>query len=83
LHNLRNGGSLTSSIGAGSKGKSGSSMLPIFYQNFLQNYTNVYMIKTFSFQLSIPVAFRNVLYVQLSIFAFFDVGMVKIFPPQF
>ena len=29
LHNLRNGGSLTSSIGARSNGKSGNSMLPI------------------------------------------------------
>ena len=29
LHNLRKGGSLTSSIGAKSKGKSGNSMLPI------------------------------------------------------
>jgi hypothetical protein len=29
LHNLRNGGSLTSSIGASKSGKSGKSMLPI------------------------------------------------------
>jgi hypothetical protein len=29
LHNLRKGGSLTSSIGASNKGKSGNMMLPI------------------------------------------------------
>jgi hypothetical protein len=29
LHNLRNGGSLTSSIGASNSGKSGNMMLPI------------------------------------------------------
>jgi hypothetical protein len=35
LHNLRNGGSLTSSIGARSSGKSGNVMLPIFIkENF-------------------------------------------------
>jgi hypothetical protein len=37
LHNARNGGSIRSSIGARNKGKSGSSMLPIFIKLSILN----------------------------------------------
>src|SRR5690606_36031385 len=38
LHTMRKGGSLTSSIGASSSGKSGSSMLPILGMNYSKIY---------------------------------------------
>jgi hypothetical protein len=43
LHNLRKGGSLTSSIGARSNGKSGSSILPIFIKgNFFAKILKIF-----------------------------------------
>jgi hypothetical protein len=45
LHTARNGGSLTSSMGASNKGKSGNEMGPIFIMTYTTIYTKNILIR--------------------------------------